>query len=251
MNFVKNDEPILDVAEIQLGFGQPTAIIAVFQIEVDRVARLPDLERQRRLPDLPGSNQGHRRLTIESGFHCSPNDPGNHPCKLSTLWNIYKVTVRALAGVPRPPWECSLFLPTVPAGLKARKLALARRPQSSQAAWRGTYRSVTRSSSGGSQIGWLPWRDLEIVDTHGPRLITEVGPPRALGSLICGARSGPLAWCRRTVFRPPAPAEPQQTSNSPAAPMPPPMHMVHTTCFAPRRRPSIKAWPTSLEPDMP
>ena len=33
-------------------------------------------------------------------------------------------------------------------------------------------------------------------------------------------------------------------SNSPAAPMPPPMHIVTTTCFAPRRLPSISAWPT-------
>jgi len=41
------------------------------------------------------------------------------------------------------------------------------------------------------------------------------------------------------------------TSNSPAAPMPPPMHMVTTTCFTPRRRPSISAWPTRREPETP
>ena len=89
MNFVKNDEPILDVAEIQLGFGQPTAIIATFQVEVDRVARPPDLEGQRRLPDLSGSNQGHRRLAVESGFHCSLYDSGIRPCNPSKLWKIY------------------------------------------------------------------------------------------------------------------------------------------------------------------
>jgi hypothetical protein len=33
----------------------------------------------------------------------------------------------------------------------------------------------------------------------------------------------------------------QATSNSPAAPCPPPMHMVTTTYFAPRRLPSISA----------
>ncbi len=33
----------------------------------------------------------------------------------------------------------------------------------------------------------------------------------------------------------------QKTSNTPAAPMPPPMHIVTTTFFAPRRLPSINA----------
>src|SRR5207302_7597902 len=43
----------------------------------------------------------------------------------------------------------------------------------------------------------------------------------------------------------------QMTSNSPAAPIPPPMHMVATTSLAPRRLPSIKAWPVSRAPDKP
>src|ERR1700760_2918906 len=41
------------------------------------------------------------------------------------------------------------------------------------------------------------------------------------------------------------------TSNSPAAPMPPPTHMVTTAYFALRRRPSISAWPVKRAPDMP
>ena len=41
------------------------------------------------------------------------------------------------------------------------------------------------------------------------------------------------------------------SSNSDAAPWPPPMHIVQTTYFAPRRLPSTKACPTSLAPDMP
>ena len=41
------------------------------------------------------------------------------------------------------------------------------------------------------------------------------------------------------------------TSNSPAAPMPPPMHMVTTTCLAPRRLPSINACPTNRAPETP
>ena len=35
--------------------------------------------------------------------------------------------------------------------------------------------------------------------------------------------------------------EDQITSNTPAAPMPPPMHIVTTTFYAPRRLPSISA----------
>ena len=41
------------------------------------------------------------------------------------------------------------------------------------------------------------------------------------------------------------------TSNSPAAPMPPPMHIVATTYRAPRRLPSMSACPTRRAPDMP
>src|SRR5690606_26894586 len=41
------------------------------------------------------------------------------------------------------------------------------------------------------------------------------------------------------------------TSNRPAAPCPPPMHMVTTTYLAPRRLPSISAWPVSRLPVTP
>ena len=41
------------------------------------------------------------------------------------------------------------------------------------------------------------------------------------------------------------------TSNNPAAPMPPPMHIVTTTYLTPRRLPSSSAWPASRAPDMP
>src|SRR5690606_6143464 len=43
----------------------------------------------------------------------------------------------------------------------------------------------------------------------------------------------------------------QTTSNRPAAPMPVPTHMVTTTYLAPRRLPSIRAWPVSRAPVMP
>src|SRR6185436_14101683 len=43
----------------------------------------------------------------------------------------------------------------------------------------------------------------------------------------------------------------QKISNSPAAPMPPPTHIVTTPYFAPRRLPSISRWPAMRAPDMP
>ncbi|MCY1526494.1 hypothetical protein D9M68_615210 [compost metagenome] len=39
-----------------------------------------------------------------------------------------------------------------------------------------------------------------------------------------------------------------RTSNTPAAPMPPPMHIVTTTFLAPRRLPSMSAWPVRRWP---
>ena len=43
----------------------------------------------------------------------------------------------------------------------------------------------------------------------------------------------------------------QTISNRPAAPWPPPMHMVTTTYLTPRRLPSISAWPVRREPVTP
>src|SRR5579863_1845209 len=40
------------------------------------------------------------------------------------------------------------------------------------------------------------------------------------------------------------------TSNNPAAPIPPPMHIVTTTRLAPRRLPSMRAWPVMRAPLM-
>ena len=49
----------------------------------------------------------------------------------------------------------------------------------------------------------------------------------------------------------PGAPRPHATSNSPAAPMPPPTHIVTTTFLAPRRLPSISAWPTMRAPLIP
>ncbi len=77
--------------------------------------------------------------------------------------------------------------------------------------------------------------------------------------IVARARPGLGRRERRGRETPPAPSDPvaalrpcaQPTSNRPAAPMPPPMHMVTTTFFAPRRLPSISACPARRAPDMP
>ena len=43
----------------------------------------------------------------------------------------------------------------------------------------------------------------------------------------------------------------QKISNRPAAPMPPPTHIVTMPYLAPRRLPSIRTWPVMRAPDMP
>ena len=60
-----------------------------------------------------------------------------------------------------------------------------------------------------------------------------------------------VAWRSRAQPKGGSAAPVQLTSNRPAAPMPPPMHMVTTTFLAPRRLPSIRAWPTRRAPLMP
>lgn len=46
-------------------------------------------------------------------------------------------------------------------------------------------------------------------------------------------------------------SELQKISNNPAAPMPPPTHMVTTPYLALRRLPSMSRWPVILAPDIP
>src|SRR5439155_25778304 len=61
------------------------------------------------------------------------------------------------------------------------------------------------------------------------------------------------SFAARAVFRPRHSGYDwiYSTSKSPAAPMPPPTHMVTTTQRTPRLLPSISAWPTMRAPDIP
>ena len=63
--------------------------------------------------------------------------------------------------------------------------------------------------------------------------------------------AGPDAGLQAAAIARNEAARPQNISNSPAAPMPPPTHIVTTPYFAPRRLPSIRTWPVMRAPDMP
>ena len=81
---------VLHVVEKQRGLGEPVAIVAVLEIEIERIARLCDLQRKSRLADLPRPDQGYSGLTVQGVFDVGSDDSRNHPCNLSTLWIIYK-----------------------------------------------------------------------------------------------------------------------------------------------------------------
>ena len=82
--------PILHVVEKQRGLGKPVTIVAVLEIEIERIARSRDLQRERGLADLSWPNQRHGGLTVQGALDVGSDDSRNHPCNLSTLWIIYK-----------------------------------------------------------------------------------------------------------------------------------------------------------------
>ena len=98
----------------------------------------------------------------------------------------------------------------------------------------------------GDKIGQIGMAAAELGDGQGAvgigQAVAQVGlQPRRVEQLI-GADIDGFRIQR---------VNPQATSNSPAAPWPPPMHMVTTTYLTPRRLPSISAWPTMRAPLMP
>ena len=87
----------------------------------------------------------------------------------------------------------------------------------------------------------------EKVFSPDPHLFLGVGTCRAASA---NPQKGRVGSGEGNTFPSPAFLI-QATSNSPAAPWPPPMHIVITTYFAPRRLPSISAWPVIRAPLMP
>src|ERR1700751_1627654 len=114
---------------------------------------------------------------------------------------------------------------------------------------------------------FVAYVDLRLAERRGsdvtqlPRAVVD----RAAGSRTRRCAQAPQTPCRRfpinrlpgeasssaASFRRQAPQLFYSTSNSPAAPIPPPTHMVTTTQRTPRLLPSISAWPTMRAPDIP
>src|SRR6185295_11005394 len=77
---------------------------------------------------------------------------------------------------------------------------------------------------------------------------------RADGGRDLGAKEITQFLAKRVLFLAEAQVHgnsPQTISNRPAAPWPPPMHMVTTAYLTPRRLPSSRAWPVMRAPLMP
>ncbi len=74
MNLVENDEPVLGEFEEVVWVVETSTVIRVFKIEVDGVSPLADRERERRLADLPRSNQDNRGLEIKGRFDLILNE---------------------------------------------------------------------------------------------------------------------------------------------------------------------------------
>ncbi len=80
---------------------------------------------------------------------------------------------------------------------------------------------------------------------------SNTGPERRSSSAKHKGRATPQRRPPFAFMPISSPSRDHAISNSPAAPCPPPMHMVTTTYFAPRRLPSIRAWPARRAPDTP
>ncbi len=90
-----------------------------------------------------------------------------------------------------------------------------------------------------------------IVAVWRPRNDPDFGPSLVLGIGLGLSESGSVRKSASIQLAIACGQHVQATSNSAAAPMPPPTHIVATTYFTPRRLPSINACPTTRTPVMP
>ena len=100
----------------------------------------------------------------------------------------------------------------------------------------------SRPSATARQEDQVDRGERQAKNSHKQHEIEQLPPRRAaaeIGEMRSGRSARSLPFMR------------YRTSNSPAAPMPPPTHIVTTTYFVPRRLPSIRAWPVIRAPDMP
>ena len=76
MDLVQDDEPILRVVE--RGLRQTVAVVAVFEVEVERVPPAADLQGQRGLANLSRADQRDRGLALQGAFNVAGDGEGFH-----------------------------------------------------------------------------------------------------------------------------------------------------------------------------
>lgn len=101
MHLVQDHQFVLMIRQVELGIRQSAAIRCRFQIEIERRALSPDLQRQRRLSDLTGSQQSHGRVFAQERRQLGLDSTGDHPCNYGLQFHKYRVK-RALSSWRTP-----------------------------------------------------------------------------------------------------------------------------------------------------
>jgi len=68
VDFIENHQPVFESLQVQARAGQLGAVLLILQIEIQRIPLLAEHPRQRRLPNLAGTDQGDGGLTIQGGL---------------------------------------------------------------------------------------------------------------------------------------------------------------------------------------
>lgn len=91
MDLIEDEQLVRMLAQIELRIAEFVAIRGRLQIEIEGRTVLGNLQGQRRLADLPGSQQRHRRGLVQP-FHQSilPQGSRNHHCKYGPKLLNYK-----------------------------------------------------------------------------------------------------------------------------------------------------------------
>ena len=91
MDLIQDDELILRVVEKERGLRQTVAVVAVLEVEIERVSSPADLQSQRGLADLPRADQGNSGLPLQGAINVAGDETRDHcPCNLSTSWRVCK-----------------------------------------------------------------------------------------------------------------------------------------------------------------
>jgi hypothetical protein len=80
VHFIENDQFVLMPGEVEFRLRELCAVCIRFEIEIERGSSLPDLQRKRRLADLPRAEQRYGRAFIQQSCKLACDATLNHPC---------------------------------------------------------------------------------------------------------------------------------------------------------------------------